>query len=132
MIICFCLRIRRPPRSTRTYSLFPYATLFRSQPVVALEGRARIAGWQGPRIRGRGEQQQRPGNHADPLYAAQPSGHGAGRARTRGARAERSEERRVGKECVSKCRSRWSPYPEKTTTQKRPSTKTLQQLYSHE
>src|SRR3546814_10386078 len=25
-------------------------------------------------------------------------------------RAERSEERRVGKECVSTCRSRWSPY----------------------
>src|SRR3546814_19923964 len=25
-------------------------------------------------------------------------------------RAERSEERRVGKECVSRCRSRWSPY----------------------
>src|SRR3546814_15049423 len=24
--------------------------------------------------------------------------------------AERSEERRVGKECVSTCRSRWSPY----------------------
>ena len=24
--------------------------------------------------------------------------------------AERSEERRVGKECPSKCRSRWSPY----------------------
>src|SRR3546814_2123261 len=24
--------------------------------------------------------------------------------------ATRSEERRVGKECVSKCRSRWSPY----------------------
>src|SRR3546814_14440222 len=23
----------------------------------------------------------------------------------------RSEERRVGKECVSTCRSRWSPYP---------------------
>src|SRR3546814_7734472 len=23
---------------------------------------------------------------------------------------DRSEERRVGKECVSKCRSRWSPY----------------------
>src|SRR3546814_12251076 len=29
----------------------------------------------------------------------------------RGQRAEqRSEERRVGKECVSTCRSRWSPY----------------------
>src|SRR3546814_20096921 len=31
----------------------------------------------------------------------------------------RSEERRVGKECVSTCRSRWSPYHEKKkTTQK--------------
>src|SRR3546814_15480698 len=28
--------------------------------------------------------------------------------RTRG---NRSEERRVGKECVSTCRSRWTPYP---------------------
>src|SRR3546814_19473438 len=27
----------------------------------------------------------------------------------------RSEERRVGKECVSKCRSRWSPYHQKKT-----------------
>src|SRR3546814_6588653 len=27
-----------------------------------------------------------------------------------GRRAKRSEERRVGKECVSTCRSRWSPY----------------------
>src|SRR3546814_16229489 len=27
------------------------------------------------------------------------------------ARGKRSEERRVGKECVSTCRSRWSPYP---------------------
>src|SRR3546814_14342855 len=26
-------------------------------------------------------------------------------------RMDRSEERRVGKECVSKCRSRWSPLP---------------------
>src|SRR3546814_14773137 len=25
--------------------------------------------------------------------------------------SDRSEERRVGKECVSTCRSRWSPYP---------------------
>src|SRR3546814_12464453 len=29
----------------------------------------------------------------------------------------RSEERRVGKECVSTCRSRWSPYHQKKTTQ---------------
>src|SRR3546814_21198554 len=27
-----------------------------------------------------------------------------------GTREERSEERRVGKECVSTCRSRWSPF----------------------
>src|SRR3546814_5848365 len=26
-------------------------------------------------------------------------------------RTHRSEERRVGKECVSTCRSRWAPYP---------------------
>src|SRR3546814_14249590 len=30
--------------------------------------------------------------------------------------AARSEERRVGKECVSTCRSRWSPYHEKKKT----------------
>src|SRR3546814_18428768 len=28
-------------------------------------------------------------------------------------RASRTEERRVGKECVSTCRSRWSPYNQK-------------------
>src|SRR3546814_8692613 len=33
--------------------------------------------------------------------------------------AERSEERRVGKECVSTCRSRWSTYHKKTKTQSR-------------
>src|SRR3546814_17572308 len=35
-VVCFCccfffLMIRRPPRSTRTYTLFPYTTLFRSR-----------------------------------------------------------------------------------------------------
>src|SRR3546814_11419583 len=28
----FCLKVRRPPRSTRTDTLFPYTTLFRSSP----------------------------------------------------------------------------------------------------
>src|SRR3546814_17994909 len=32
---------------------------------------------------------------------------------------ERSEERRVGKECVSTCRSRWSPYDSKKTRNNR-------------
>src|SRR3546814_15062370 len=30
IIFCFFLMIRRPPRSTRTDTLFPYTTLFRS------------------------------------------------------------------------------------------------------
>src|SRR3546814_2397209 len=34
----------------------------------------------------------------------------AGPAGSRPVRRPRSEERRVGKECVSTCRSRWSPY----------------------
>src|SRR3546814_14733030 len=34
-----------------------------------------------------------------------------------GDRHGRSEERRVGKECVSTCRARWSPYHEKKTNQ---------------
>src|SRR3546814_2314256 len=32
LVSVFCLMIRRPPRSTRTYTLFPYTTLFRSCP----------------------------------------------------------------------------------------------------
>src|SRR3546814_13426453 len=39
----------------------------------------------------------------DPLVARSPVRNEVGPAR-------RSEERRVGKECVSTCRSRWSPY----------------------
>src|SRR3546814_20948719 len=31
LYFCFCLIIRRPPRSTRTDTLFPYTTLFRSR-----------------------------------------------------------------------------------------------------
>src|SRR3546814_6250011 len=37
--------IRRPPRSTRTDTLFPYTTLFRS-----LRERARVHGWIWPQI----------------------------------------------------------------------------------
>src|SRR3546814_16357364 len=34
------------------------------------------------------------------------------------ARTDRSEERRVGKECVSRCRSRWSPHHSKKNNSK--------------
>src|SRR3546814_9306025 len=36
--------------------------------------------------------------------------HGGAYSRHRPGHRLRSEERRVGKECVSTCRSRWSPY----------------------
>src|SRR3546814_20172900 len=35
LIRCFFLMIRRPPRSTRTDTLFPYTTLFRSDRAIA-------------------------------------------------------------------------------------------------
>src|SRR3546814_109156 len=56
-----------------------------------------------------------PGNPT-PVFYGRPGG-GAGRCRLENrssaisqTNARRSEERRVGKECVSTCRSRWSPY----------------------
>src|SRR3546814_12851645 len=36
MVVFFFLRIRRPPRSTRTDTLFPYTTLFRSWGLLAM------------------------------------------------------------------------------------------------
>src|SRR3546814_5407966 len=33
-LVCVFLRIRRPPRSTRTDTLFPYTTLFRSSALI--------------------------------------------------------------------------------------------------
>src|SRR3546814_1267956 len=34
-VVIFFFMIRRPPRSTRTYTLFPYTTLFRSWPSIS-------------------------------------------------------------------------------------------------
>src|SRR3546814_12336496 len=45
----FFLMIRRPPRSTRTDTLFPYTTLFRS--VTLTEDRETIAFWAIPKGR---------------------------------------------------------------------------------
>src|SRR3546814_20665139 len=44
-----------------------------------------------------------------------------------GARAGRSEERRVGEECVSTCRSRWSPFHEKKKKIKTSTTSAIRQ-----
>src|SRR3546814_14196322 len=43
---------------------------------------------------------------------------------------DRSEERRVGKECVSTCRSRWSPYHYKKTSIHNSSLNQLQSYHS--
>src|SRR3546814_8105956 len=51
-------------------------------------------------------------HHHRPGRPGQRRGGGEGRPPEHHARQRpaRSEERRVGKECVSTCRSRWSPY----------------------
>src|SRR3546814_15765464 len=118
----FVLMIRRPPRSTRTDTLFPYTTLFRSPKHVILAK----AG-----IQGDTDQSSANGilvstgvtKRANVLYLFSKSRYArhvpvkplppiAGRgapANPRPVHTGRSEERRVGKECVSTCRSRWSP-----------------------
>src|SRR3546814_10804658 len=66
----FVVRVRRPPSSTRTDTLFPYTTLFRSDHVDAadLEGRAvvveRGAGLSAPIIAEHGAGQTLVGGHA--------------------------------------------------------------------
>src|SRR3546814_12788851 len=125
---------RRPPRSTPTATLFPYTTLFRSLspavrriltgPVVHHQIARDIASRM-PQVTHRGDEDMR-------MVLAHAAGAGErlldGRLgvgdpdpvgqlvedqRRQGMRpldVVRSEERRVGKEGVSTCRSRWSPY----------------------
>src|SRR3546814_19772786 len=107
--------IRRPPRSTRTDTLFPYTTLFRSPAsgrIVPRNGAAASCadGSLCPRRLYPGL--SRCGDPRGPALL----GRSARRRRTAAAAAaanRRSEERRVGKECVSTCRTRWAPYHEK-------------------
>src|SRR3546814_8980769 len=40
VLVIFFLMVRRPPRSTRTDTLFPYTTLFRSHPALPAVGDA--------------------------------------------------------------------------------------------
>src|SRR3546814_18151416 len=112
---------RRPPRSTRTDTLFPYTTLCRSGDlrlgvcVEAIEGQDRVTGVRLADgtvvsadlvIVGIGIVPA-----VEPLIAAGAEGGNGvlvdGHCQTT---LPRSEERRVGKECVSTCRSRGAPY----------------------
>src|SRR3546814_15513210 len=119
--------IRRPPRSTRTDTLFPYTTLFRSfqfpadgaigagnilrravhqmQQHPAAFDMAEEAVAQAMALMGALDQAGNVGDHE--LGLVDMDDPELGMQRREGVR---SEERRVGKECVSTCRSRWSPY----------------------
>src|SRR3546814_13781700 len=116
--------IRRPPRSTLT-TLFPYTTLFRSeclrQPGLPHYPVCRVGGLDLPFKRAAGARQKT--DNLPPVVGHQARRRSrrivSARCRSNGISApspsppsfsSRSEERRVGKECVSTCRSRWSTY----------------------
>src|SRR3546814_14110015 len=119
--------IRRPPRSTRTDTPFPYTTLFRShlfrgvphlRAVDRLRAARRRSARRFPDQRTRAGR-RRPARGArflalcrDRRQCRAPRvDHGApddGHARL--AAGPRSAESRVGKGCVSTLRSRWLPY----------------------
>src|SRR3546814_16324980 len=121
--------IRRPPRSTRTDTLFPYTTLFRSlldgvAPPSAVALRVDSPSSRAWRI---GETVYLRTNFSvlSPAWTGSVTGPGgvtvyalpdtpvvliSDNGRMSQIRIDgRSEERRVGKECFSTCRSRWWP-----------------------
>src|SRR3546814_14987245 len=99
----FFLMIRLPPRSTRTDTLFPYTTLFRS-------GQVLLHGFLGDAHAHCDLLERQLLNPPQPEHFPAPRRQAVERADQAAQLALRSEERRVGKECVSTCRSRWSPY----------------------
>src|SRR3546814_18826287 len=125
--------IRRPPRSTRTDTLFPYTTLFRSPVIVEIKQslgdfpvstKHRIFTGYQPNAETSGVPSLKLRNG---LSLNRSKNHGLSHALLvserhskiavfsilefkRYFRRVRSEERRVGKECVNTCKSRWSRY----------------------
>src|SRR3546814_19964528 len=106
---------RRPPRATRTDTPLPYPPCFRTPPELA---RVKLTALTQAIAESFGT---RPLVYKAVRYGVGPAT--AGILEALGYRIDvsvvpftdfsddgRSEERRVGKECVSTCRSRWSPY----------------------
>src|SRR3546814_264868 len=61
VILFFFLRLRRPPRSTRTDTLFPYTTLFRSpSPLVAIVILTAVVSYMGMDVRTVGDMGELP------------------------------------------------------------------------
>src|SRR3546814_13867909 len=103
--------IRRPPRSTRTDTLFPYTTLFRSRAIEAIPALNKpdlFACGGGVR---NAFLMRRLAARLPKIHVRDTSALGVDPAWVEASAFAwlRSEERRVGKECVSTCRSRWSP-----------------------
>src|SRR3546814_15505766 len=126
---------RRPPRSTRTDTLFPYTTRCRSKLDEVREALTSLGveGLTVTEVKGFGRQKGHTEIYRGAEYAvsflpkvkievavksaladrvveaiqtaAKTGQIGDGKIFV----MDRSEERRVGKECVSTCRSRWSP-----------------------
>src|SRR3546814_12167897 len=138
--------LRRPPRSTRTATLFPYTTLFRSGEAlperpggdfhargVAALGMSRRLAAPLPELLDVVERQVVAG---DVQQAVQQRRAVAGREHEAVAvgpqrigrvvlqEVLRTAERRVGKEGGRKCRSRWSPYNYKKKSNKTTEEKT--------
>src|SRR3546814_15450500 len=111
--------IRRPPRTKRTDTLFHYTTVFRCRLERDKchgrnERQAERYSQQGcrqsqARERRRGSTQRRKSAGSE-RRRPKAEGQSQGRYQQALTCSRRSEERRVGKECVSTCRSRWAPY----------------------
>src|SRR3546814_13402576 len=108
--------LRPPPRLTRTHTLFPYTTLFRSlkagllhRDILTVAGDDLGAYGRMPEMDGDTliwrDLPDTPIDDSIVRTVAAPFQHEGGMRIL-----ARPEERRVGKECVSTCRSRWSPY----------------------
>src|SRR3546814_20808078 len=111
--------MRQPPRSTRTATLLPPTTLCLS---IVLHSSFPTAIYWGPELRLLYNDAWAPvpaerhpkalGRPAREVWADiwDVIGPQFEKVIAEGEGFSRSEERRVGKECVSTCRSRWSPY----------------------
>src|SRR3546814_16441651 len=105
---------RVTPISTRTDTPFPYRTLVRSR-LAEHHGRGV---WPGAGEAAVGGERRGAAGGADRAVEPAPERGRAGKILGLEPGAlPRSEERRVGKECVSTCRSRWSPYHSNTHEQ---------------
>src|SRR3546814_18915737 len=120
--------IRRPPRSTRTDTLFPYTTLFRSSvslaQSLAMQRNVETAISKLPEVElmfsktGTAEvaTDPMPPNISDGFVILKPQDQWPAAVDSKAAvveriaKAARSEERVVGKECVRECRYLCSPY----------------------